>query len=148
MDTRIPKMVIGALVGAIAFAPTTDGWAQSCPPELAQAKAALEKAPATAMTEQQMPRVLAGARGQEIQSPRGQEIQSPRGQEIQSPRGQEIQSPRGQEIQSPRGQETQAPAGSKAERAAALVKESEAACQQGKMALSAEKAKAAMEVLR
>jgi hypothetical protein len=150
---------IGALVAAAALAPMTDAGAQTCPAELAQAKVVLERAQATAMTEQQLPREAAGARqqveaprGQEIQAPRGQEVQAPRGQEIQAPRGQEVQAPRGQEIQAPRGQEVQAPrgqeTGSKTERAAALVKESDAACRQGNMTLSAEKAKAALEMLR
>src|SRR5438034_11123524 len=97
---------MGRTVGvmAVAFglaAGPVDTWAQSCPPELAEAKKALERATATAQSASELPRTLAGARD-EIQAPRGQEIQSPRGQDIQSPRGQEIQSPRGQEIQSPR----------------------------------------------
>ena len=165
---------MGRTVGvmAVAFglaAGPVDTWAQSCPPELAEAKKALERATATAQSASELPRTLAGARdeiqaprGQEIQSPRGQEIQSPRGQEIQSPRGQDIQSPRGQEIQSPRGQEIQSPRGqeiqsprttvgartSGAATAAALVTEAEAACVAGNMALSAQRAKAALEVLR
>ncbi len=173
---------MGRTVGvmAVAFglaAGPVDTWAQSCPPELAEAKKALERATATAQSASELPRTLAGARdeiqsprgqeiqsprGQEIQSPRGQEIQSPRGQDIQSPRGQEIQSPRGQDIQSPRGQEIQSPRGqeiqsprttvgartSGAATAAALVTEAEAACMAGNMALSAQRAKAALEVLR
>jgi hypothetical protein len=99
-------------------------------------------------------------RGQEIQSPRGQDIQSPRGQEIQSPRDQDIQSPRGQEIQSPRGQEIQSPrqdtqsprseAGAKASGVSPeqLIQESEAACKAGDMALSTQKARAALEALK
>ena len=173
---------MGRTVGvmAVAFglaAGPVDTWAQSCPPELAEAKKALERATATAQSASELPRTLAGARdeiqaprgqeiqsprGQDIQSPRGQEIQSPRGQDIQSPRGQEIQSPRGQDIQSPRGQEIQSPRGqeiqsprttvgartSGAATAAALVTEAEAACMAGNMALSAQRAKAALEVLR
>ncbi len=157
---------MGRTVGvmAVAFglaAGPVDTWAQSCPPELAEAKKALERATATAQSASELPRTLAGARdeiqaprGQEIQSPRGQDMQSPRGQEIQSPRGQDIQSPRGQEIQSPRGQEIQSPRTtvgartSGAATAAALVTEAEAACMAGNMALSAQRAKAALEVLR
>ena len=149
---------MGRTVGvmAVAFglaAGPVDTWAQSCPPELAEAKKALERATATAQSASELPRTLAGARD-EIQAPRGQEIQSPRGQEIQSPRGQDIQSPRVQEIQSPRGQEIQSPRTtvgartSGAATAAALVTEAEAACMAGNMALSAQRAKAALEVLR
>jgi hypothetical protein len=166
-------MTIVALVTAVAL--PTDAGAQSCPPELAQARAALERARSTAMTEQQLPREAAGARqqveaprgqevqaprGQEVQAPRGQEVQAPRGQEVQAPRGQEVQAPRGQEVQAPRGQEVQAPrgqeiqaprsqeTGSKTERAAALINESDVACRQGNMTLSAEKARAVLEMLR
>ena len=141
---------MGRTVGvmAVAFglaAGPVDTWAQSCPPELAEAKKALERATATAQSASELPRTLAGARD-EIQSPRGQEIQSPRGQEIQSPRGQEIQSPRGHDIQSPRT--TVGARTSGAATAAALVTEAEAACMAGNMALSAQRAKAALEVLR
>src|SRR6266850_881257 len=87
-------------------------------------------------------------RGQEIQAPRGQEIQAPRGQEIQAPRGQEIQAPRGQEIQAPRSQEVQAPRSPEFMKASALVSEAEAACKAGKSSLAADKAKAAMELLK
>jgi len=141
---------MGRTVGvmAVAFglaAGPVDTWAQSCPPELAEAKKALERATATAQSASELPRTLAGARD-EIQAPRGQEIQSPRGQEIQSPRGQEIQSPRGHDIQSPRT--TVGARTSGAATAAALVTEAEAACMAGNMALSAQRAKAALEVLR
>jgi len=147
---RRTMTAVGALVGVAALMPMTDVGAQSCPSELAQAKAILERTSAGEMTEQQLPRTLAGSR-QEIQAPRGQEIQAPRGQEIQAPRGQEIQAPRGQEIQAPRGQEIQAPraeVGMKSQTAAGLIKESEEACQRGNMTLSAEKARAALEALR
>jgi len=141
---------MGRTVGvmAVAFglaAGPVDTWAQSCPPELAEAKKALERATATAQSASELPRTLAGARD-EIQAPRGQEIQSPRGQEIQSPRGQEIQSPRGHDIQSPRT--TVGARTSGAATAAALVTEAEAACMAGNIALSAQRAKAALEVLR
>jgi len=141
---------MGRTVGvmAVAFglaAGPVDTWARSCPPELAEAKKALERATATAQSASELPRTLAGARD-EIQAPRGQEIQSPRGQDIQSPRGQEIQSPRGQDIQSPRT--TVGARTSGAATAAALVTEAEAACMAGNMALSAQRAKAALEVLR
>ncbi len=125
---------MGRTVGvmAVAFglaAGPVDTWAQSCPPELAEAKKALERATATAQSASELPRTLAGARD-EIQAPRGQEIQSPRGQEIQSPRT------------------TVGARTSGAATAAALVTEAEAACMAGNMALSAQRAKAALEVLR
>ena len=125
---------MGRTVGvmAVAFglaAGPVDTWAQSCPPELAEAKKALERATATAQSASELPRTLAGARD-EIQAPRGQEIQSPRGQDIQSPRT------------------TVGARTSGAATAAALVTEAEAACMAGNMALSAQRAKAALEVLR
>jgi len=102
---------------------------------------------------------------QNVQSPRGnQDVQSPRGnQDVQSPRGnQNVQSPReNQNVQSPRGnQDVQAPrtpAGaataappSKADitKAGSLVKQAEAACKSGNMTVAAEKAKAAMALLK
>ena len=102
---------------------------------------------------------------QEVQAPRGsQEVQAPRGsQEVQAPRGkQEVQAPRGsQEVQAPRGkQEVQAPrtaAGSATPaqaprgdmtKATSLVKEAEAACKSGNMALATDKAKAALAILK
>src|SRR5207244_11739873 len=96
---------MGRTVGvmAVAFglaAGPVDTWAQSCPPELAEAKKALERATATAQSARELPRTLAGARD-EIQAPRGQEIQSPSGLDIQSQRDQEVQSPRGHEILAP-----------------------------------------------
>jgi len=116
--------------------------------------------------EVQAPRSLAGARSSDAtQAPRGsQEVQAPRGkQEVQAPRGsQEVQAPRGkQEVQAPRGsQEVQAPrtaAGSATTaqaprgdmtKAASLVKEAEAACKSGNMALATDKAKAALAILK
>ena len=84
---------------------------------------------------------------QDIQAPRGQDIQSPRGQQdIQAPRSQQdIQAPRSQDIQSPRGQEIQAP---RVNQAAALIKEADAACKKGDMALSTRKAKEALGLLK
>jgi hypothetical protein len=128
--------------------------ADKCPAELAQAKAALKTA--RAPQDIQSPRSQAGAKAQDIQSPRTQEIQAPRGQQdIQAPRGQqEIQAPRTQEIEAPRsqqeipvprGQEIQAP---RVAKAAALVKEADAACKKGDMALSAKKAREALGLLR
>jgi hypothetical protein len=75
-----------------------------------------------------------------VQSPRSQDIQSPRSQDIQSPRGQDVQSPRSQDIQSPRSAEYK--------KAATLVSEAEAACKAGKSSVAADKAKAAMNLLK
>ena len=114
----------------------------------------------------QAPRSLAGARSNEnVQSPRGnQDVQSPRGnQDVQSPRGnQDVQSPRGnQNVQSPRGnQDVQSPRTGTAPtttaqaprtdmtKATSLVKEAEAACKAGNMTLAADKAKAALAILK
>jgi len=119
------KKVFAGILSAFAIATfatvTVEAQTASCPPEVAKAKAMIEKRTAKA-DEVQAPRSLAGARqiesprGQDIQSPRGQEVQSPRGQEVQSPRGQEVQTPRGQEVQSPRGQEVQTPRGQEVQR--------------------------------
>src|SRR6267378_4505309 len=88
----------------------------------------------------QAPRSLAGARSQDVQSPRSQDIQSPRSQDVQSPRSQDIQSPRSQDIQSPRSAEFK--------KASTLVSEAEVACKAGKSSVAADKAKAAMELLK
>ena len=117
----------------------TVGMAQtSCPAEVASAKAMLTQ---TAKSQDvQAPRSLAGVRSQDIQSPRSQDIQSPRSQDIQSPRSQDIQSPRSQDIQSPRSANFQ--------KASTLVSEAEVACKAGKSSVAADKAKAAMELLK
>jgi hypothetical protein len=94
----------------------------SCPPEVASAKAMLTQ---TANSQDVQPsRSLAGARSQELQAPRSQEIQAPRSQEIQAPRSAEFQ------------------------KASTLVSEAEIACQAGNSSLAADKAKAAMGLLK
>jgi hypothetical protein len=125
----------------------TVGMAQtSCPAEVASAKAMLTQ---TAKSQDvQAPRSLAGARSQDIQSPRSQDIQSPRSQDIQSPRSQDIQSPRSQDIQSPRSQDIQSPRSANFQKASTLVSEAEVACKAGKSSMAADKAKAAMELLK
>jgi hypothetical protein len=109
----------------------TVGMAQtSCPAEVASAKAMLTQ---TAKSQDvQAPRSLAGVRSQDIQSPRSQDIQSPRSQDIQSPRSQDIQSPRSANFK----------------KASTLVSEAEVACKAGKSSVAADKAKAAMELLK
>ena len=146
----------------VAFFPAPSPAAETCPPEVAQAKALLSKQ--ARGQETQAPRSLAGARGQESQAPRGQEMQAPRGQESQAPRGQEKQAPRGQEMQAPRGQESQAPRGQEMQAprgqetqaprslagakspssvsAAKLIAEAESACKAGDSATAAKKLEA------
>jgi hypothetical protein len=128
--------------------------AEKCPPEVAAANTMLTKATSAASKatarapETQAPRQLAGVRQQDIEVPRGQEVQAPKQQDVQAPRGQEIQAPKGQqEIQAPRAkqQDVQAPRLANARK---LVREAEAACKKGDMALSASKAKEAMELLK
>src|SRR5881628_1707200 len=94
-------------------------------------------------------------RSQDVQAPRTQNIQAPRSQDVQVPRSQEVQAPRSQDVQAPRTQNIQAPrsqmtAARSAEmkKATTLVKEAEAACKAGKKDMAAEKAKAAMEMLK
>ena len=144
--------------------------AENCPPEVAAAKTMLSKAAPTASKataraqDTQAPRQLAGERQQDIQAPRGQDVQAPRAQEVQAPKSQQeiqaprakqqdvqapkqqdVQAPRGQDMQAPRGQDIQAPRLANARK---LVREAEAACKKGDMALSASKAKEAMELLK
>jgi hypothetical protein len=119
--------------------------ADKCPSEVAEARSMLGKATAAAKKaparsqETQAPRQLAGSKPQDVQAPRGQDVQAPKQQEVQAPRGkqQDVQAPRGQDIQAPR-----------LTNARKLVREAEAACKKGDMALSASKAKEAMELLK
>ncbi len=120
------------------------------------------------------PQDVQAPRGQDVQAPRGQDVQAPRGQDVQAPRGQDVQAPRGQDVQAPRAkqqdvqapkqQDVQAPRGQqeiqaprakqqdvqapRLTNARKLVREAEAACKKGDMALSASKAKEAMELLK
>ena len=160
------KGIIAATLGfgiIVLGIPAVGQSAEQCPPELAQAKAALKsaqasltKAPQVAKGQEiQAPRsAKASARAQDIQAPRSQDIQSPRGQDIQGPRSQDVQSPRSQDIQAPRSQqdipvprsqEIQAP---RVKQASGLIQQSEAACKKGDMALSTSKAKEALGLLK
>ena len=127
--------VVGALAMALALAQPALA-ADTCPPEVAQAKAMLQKAAAAQKTrtaksqEVQAPRSLAASKGQEVQAPRGQEVQAPRSQEVQAPRSQEVQAPRSL---------------TKVRR---LVREAEAACRKGNMELASKKANEAMALLQ
>jgi hypothetical protein len=143
-----------SLVTMISLSATVGMAQTSCPAEVASAKAMLTQ---TAKSQDiQSPRSLAGVRSQDVQSPRSQDIQSPRSQDIQSPRGQDIQSPRGQDvqsprsqdIQSPRSQDIQSPRSANYKKASTLVSEAEVACKAGKSSVAADKAKAAMELLK
>jgi hypothetical protein len=134
----------------------------SCPPEVASAKAMLTQIASS--QDVQVSRSLAGARSQELQAPRSQELQAPRSQELQAPRSQELQAPRSQELQAPRSQELQAPRSQELQaprsqelqapraaefrKASTLVSEAEAACKAGNSSLAADKAKAAMGLLK
>ena len=167
------RKIFAAALGIVTMVSlsATVGMAQtSCPAEVASAKAMLTQ---TAKSQDlQSPRALAGARSQDIQaprsqdiqsprsqdiqsprsqdiqSPRSQDIQSPRSQDIQSPRSQDIQSPRSQDIQSPRSQDIQSPRSANFKKASTLVSEAEVACKAGKSSVAADKAKAAMELLK
>jgi hypothetical protein len=115
---------------ALLAAPTSGRAAGACPPELAQAKAALTSAQASVKKSSKV------AKAQDVQAPRSQA--GARSQEVQAPRGQqEILAPRTQEIQAPR-----------VSQAARLVRETEAACKKGDMALSAQKAREAPDLLK
>ena len=152
---------------ALSLSPALVTAQSTCPAEVTQAKDMLSKRTASVKPEDiQAPRSLAGARSNEaVQAPRGnQDVQAPRGnQDVQAPRGnQDVQAPRGnQNIQAPRGnQDVQAPrsgAGSTTTaqaprgdmtKAASLVKEAEAACKSGNMTVAADKAKAALAILK
>jgi hypothetical protein len=135
-----------SLVTMISLSATVGMAQTACPAEVASAKAMLTQ---TAKSQDiQSPRSLAGVRSQDVQSPRSQDIQSPRSQDIQSPRGQDIQSPRSQDIQSPRSQDIQSPRSANYKKASTLVSEAEVACKAGKSSVAADKAKAAMDLLK
>ena len=143
---------------ALSLSPALVTAQSTCPAEVTQAKDMLSKRTASVKPEDiQAPRSLAGARSNEaVQAPRGnQDVQAPRGnQDVQAPRGnQDVQAPRGnQDVQAPRsgaGSTTtaQAPRGDMT-KAASLVKEAEAACKSGNMTVAADKAKAALAILK
>jgi hypothetical protein len=118
------KKILASVLSVVTMVSlsATAGMAQtSCPPEVASAKAMLTQ---TAKSQDvQAPRSLAGAR-QDVQAPRSQDIQSPRSQDIQAPRSAEFK------------------------KASTLVSEAEAACKAGKSSVAADKAKAAMDLLK
>lgn len=127
------RLLVAALsLGLMSVTFPDAGWTQTqkCPPELAQAQAALQKAQqALKQAQARAKRAQASAKSQEVQAPRGQEVQAPRGQEVQAPRAQEIQAP-------------------KVAKARALVQQADQACKKGDMTLSAQKAKEALDLLK
>ena len=149
------KKVLAAVVSAtflVSFSPVV-GSAETACPEVDAAKAMLKQQ--TTASDVKAPRSLAGARSQDIQAPRSQDVQAPRSQDVQAPRSQDVQAPRSQDVQAPRTQDGKSGSGQIAARssdnmkkATALVKEAEAACKAGKKDLAAEKAKAAMEIIK
>ena len=105
--------------------------AESCPPEVAQATAALKSAQASLKKSPQTARAQ-----QDIQAPRSQA--GNRSQDVQAPRGnQDVQAPRGnQDVQAPRVKD-----------AGALVRQANAACKKGDMTTAAQKAREALALL-
>ncbi len=118
------KRMLVALVGLalLGFAFPAIGWgAEPCPVELTKAKAALKNAQ------------LALKKGS--QKAKGQEVQAPRAQA--GFRSQDVQAPRSQDVQAPR-----------VKKASTLIRQAEAACKKGDMALSASKATEALALLK
>ena len=105
--------------------------AEPCPPEVAQATAALKSAQASLKKSPQTARAQ-----QDIQAPRSQAGNRP--QDVQAPRGnQDVQAPRGnQDVQAPRVKD-----------AGALVRQANAACKKGDMTTAAQKAREALALL-
>jgi hypothetical protein len=140
---------------------------------LNKATAASSKTGATPQASRQ----LAGAKTQDTQAPRAQDVQAPRAQDVQAPRAQDTQAPRAQDVQAPRAQDVQAPRAqdvqapraqapkgsdtppdiqaprgpddkARLDNARKLIADSEAACKKGDMALSTNKAREAMGLLK
>jgi hypothetical protein len=146
MNKLLNVVVAVALLG---FTFPAMGWAAApCPAELGEAKAALKSAqaaqkkgtPTAKSQNSKAPRALAGARSQDVQAPRAQDVQAPRAQDVQAPRAQDVQAPRAQDVQAPRAQAVK--------KASTLIRESDAACKKGDMALSTQKAKEALGLLK
>ncbi len=158
------KRMLVALVGLalLGFAFPAIGWgAEPCPVELTKAKAALKNAQLALKKgsqkakgqEVQAPRAQAGFRSQDVQAPRSQDVQAPRSQDVQAPRSQDVQAPRSQDVQAPRSQDVQAPRSQdvqapRVKKASTLIRQAEAACKKGDMALSASKATEALALLK
>ena len=119
--------VVGTVAMVLALAQPALA-ADKCPPEVAQAKAMLQKAAAAQKTRT--------AKSQEVQAPRS--LAASKSQEVQAPRGQEVQAPKGQEVQAPRSLTN----------VRRLVSEAEMACKKGNMELASKKANEAMNLLK
>jgi hypothetical protein len=162
---RILSVVIGALLAGGIF-PSVVLAQKECPPEVAQAQAALKSAKSTAKSKAgasgpqdvQAPRSQAAARTQDVNAPRTRDLNAPRTQEVNAPRTQDVNAPRTQEVNAPRTQEVQAPRGAKVreqdidaprvKKAEALVSQAQAACKKGDMAGASAKAKQALALLK
>ena len=94
MPKRLLAMLMSVAVLA-AFTPISEAQAPFSA-EVTKTKDMLSaKGGVVQRQEVQVPRSLAGVRGQDREVPRGQESQAPRGQDSQAPRGQDSQAPRG-----------------------------------------------------
>ena len=123
----------------------------TCPPEVASAKAMLNARGSDAQASTHGMSTQA-SRGQNVQAARSQDVQALRNQDVQAPRNQDVQAPRSQDVQAPRDRYGQASPDRSAPgaplSAQALVREAEAACQQGRTAEAREKALAALEIMK
>src|SRR6266851_1552000 len=90
------------------------------------------------MAQTSCPAEVASAKAMLAQTAKSQDVQAPRS--LAGVRSQDIQSPRSQDIQSPRSADFK--------KASTLVSEAEVACKAGKSSVAADKAKAAMELLK
>ena len=127
-----------SLAFLVSFYPAVSTADTAVCPEVEAAKTML-KQQASMSGDVKAPRSLAGARSQDIQAPRSQDVQAPRSQDVQAPRSQDVQAPRSQMT---------AARSAEMKKATTLVQEAEAACKAGKKDMAAEKAKAAMEMLK
>jgi hypothetical protein len=139
---RLSTLMTLAVV--VAFTPMADAQL-TCPPEVAQAKAMLQKKMTARVP---APGSLAGARGSDAQVGRGQDAQTGRGQDAQTGRGQDAQTGRGQDAQTGRPLAGAKPGSDNVSRASQLVTEAESACKVGDTTTAKAKAQAALELLR
>ena len=113
---RILSVLVGTLLAGGVF-PSVVLAQKECPPEVAQAQAALKSAKVTAKSKAvasgpqdvQAPRSQAGARTQDVNAPRTQDVNAPRTQDVNAPRTQDVNAPRTQDVNAPRTQDVNAP---------------------------------------
>ena len=130
---KMLAVLIGVLVAG-GLSPSAVVAQKECPPEVAQAEAALKdareivksKATASGPQDIQAPRAQAGSRTQDVNAPRKQDVDAPRSGKV---REQDIDAPR-------------------VTKAEALVSHAQAACEKGDVAGAAAKAKQALAVLK